>query len=93
MLYFRSDTLNVSMVLEKLQDYKQDIDFRKLKLYAIRYSLSMVREIGFLLDRIEVETDDLYKTTNIKGNSYSKMTSTADAFNAKWRIYYDSQLT
>jgi predicted transcriptional regulator of viral defense system len=93
MLYFRSNTLTASVVLEKLQEHRQDIDFQKLKDYSKDYSLSMVREVGFLLDKLNIETDDLYTSTNVKENSYSKMTSNADTFNAKWRFYYDSKLT
>jgi predicted transcriptional regulator of viral defense system len=93
MLYYRSNTLTASVVLEKLREHRQDIDFDKLKSYAERYSLSMVREVGFLLDQLEVETGDLQMFAGIKGNTYSKMSKDADTFNAKWRLYYDSQLT
>lgn len=93
MLYFRSNTLTASLVLEKMREYQRDINFTKLKDYAKRYSLSMVREIGFLLDRLNMKTDDLYASSNVKENSYSKMTASADAFDAKWRFYYDSNLT
>jgi predicted transcriptional regulator of viral defense system len=93
MLYFRSNTLAASVVLEKLKEHQQDIDFEKLKDYAGRYSLTVVREIGFLLDRLGIETDDLYEASTIKENSYSKMSKEADIFNAKWRFYYDSKLT
>lgn len=93
MLYFRSNTATVSIVLEKLREYQSDIDIKKFKDYAKRYSLSMVRKVGFLLDRLNIETDDLYASSNIKKNSYSKMTAGADMFDAKWRFYYDSNLT
>jgi predicted transcriptional regulator of viral defense system len=93
MLYFRSNTATVSIILEKLRKYQHDIDIKKFKDYAKRYSLSMVREIGFLLDRINIATDDLYASSNVKKNSYSKMTADSDMFNAKWRFYYDSNLT
>jgi hypothetical protein len=52
-----------------------------------------VREIGFLLDQLQVETDDLYTVVHTKGSSYSKMSKDADTFNAKWRLYYDARLT
>ncbi len=93
MLYFRSYTLNASVVLEKIGEYQHNIDFKKLKEYAKRYSLRIVREIGFLLDRLNIETEDLYQSTNVKENSYSKMAANADTFDAKWRLYYDSNLT
>lgn len=93
MLYFRSNTATASIVLEKIREYQHDIDLKKFKDYAKRYSLRVVREIGFLLDRLNIETDDLYQSVNVKENNYSKMTTNADAFDAKWRLYYDSNLT
>jgi predicted transcriptional regulator of viral defense system len=94
MLYFQStSSLTASVVLEKLQEHRHDIDFHRLKQYAQRYSLTVVREIGFLLDQLQVETDDLYTVVHTKGSSYSKMSKDADTFNAKWRLYYDARLT
>jgi len=90
LLYFRHTSMTMDIVLEKLRDYKHSLDFQKLKEYAKRYSLSMVREIGFLLDQIDVNTADLY-TARIKENSYSKISREAQTFNAKWRLYYDNR--
>lgn len=90
-LYYRSSAYAISLVLEKLETYQEDIEFGKLKAYSRRYSLGMVRKIGFLLDQIGVDTSDL-AIEEVKNNSYTKLTQDADQFNAKWRLYYDSQL-
>ena len=90
-LYFRSSAYAASLVLERLEDYRDDFDFDKLKAYSRRYSLGMVRKIGFLLDHVGVDTSD-FATEEVKNNSYAKLTTTADQFNAKWRLYYDSHL-
>lgn len=90
-LYFRSSAHAASLVLEKLETYRDDFAFDRLKAYSQRYSLGMVRKVGFLLDQIGVDTSDL-ATEEIKNNSYSKLTKDADQFNAKWRIYFDSHL-
>lgn len=88
MLYFRSSSYIVDLVLEKLRNYGQEIDFKKLKEYTKLYGLSMVRKIGFLLDLIGIDTQDLYKLE--KGQKgYTKMTKNSSEFNAKWRLYYD----
>ena len=91
-LYFRSSRYAVSLVLEKLREYRDQFDFEKLKSYSTKYSLSMVRKVGFLLDQISINTTDLL-TDEVKKDSYNKFTQKADQFNAKWRIYYDSHLT
>ena len=91
-LYFRSSAYAASLVLEKLEDYREDLAFDKLKAYSRRYSLGMVRKVGFLLDQIGVDTSDL-AAEDVKSNSYTKLTQEADQFNAKWRLYYDPYLT
>lgn len=91
MLYFRSSAYAVSLVLEKLQTYQEEFDFEKLKAYSTRYSLGMVRKVGFLLDHLGVDTADLM-TAEVKKNSYNRLTQEAEQFNAKWRLYYDSHL-
>lgn len=90
MLYFRSSRYTASLVLEKLKDYTDQFDFEKLKAYSRRYSLGMVRKLGFLLDQTGIDTADLLENEQIKKNSYNKLTQTADQFNAKWRLYYDT---
>ena len=91
MLYFRTSDYAVSLVLEKLQDYQEELDFARLKAYSLRFSLGTVRKLGFLLDQVGVETADLIAQSNVKENSYNRLTHEADQFNAKWRLYYDSQ--
>ena len=68
-------------------------DFNKLKEYSIKYSLSMIRKIGFLLDQIDVDTTDLLILSESNKKSHSKLTKDSHLYNAKWRLYYDSNLT
>lgn len=91
LLYFRSSTYTASLVLEKLESSREDFDLKKLKAYSAHYSLGMVRKVGFLLDLIGVDISD-FATTEVKNNSYTRLTTTADQFNAKWRLYYDAHL-
>jgi predicted transcriptional regulator of viral defense system len=92
MLYFRTSGYSTSLVLEKLHDYRQQLDFVKLQAYAQRYGVGMVRKVGFILDYLGVDTTELYTKTEVKQNSFSKFAATDRTFNAKWRIYYDSTL-
>ena len=90
-LYYRATDYAVSLVLEKLMDYAEQFDFAKLKVYSARYSLGMVRKVGFLLDHLGIDTTDLWRA-DVKKNSYTKLTQDAHQFNAKWRLYYDAHL-
>ncbi|MCX5782431.1 MAG: hypothetical protein NT145_06990 [Elusimicrobia bacterium] len=91
MLYFRSNSYTISLVMEKLKDHKQDIDFLLLKEYALKFGAGIIRKIGFLLDVVGVNTDDLHKKVAGK-NSYDRLTKGSKKFNAKWRIYFDDKL-
>ncbi len=88
MLYFRSTSHYASLVWGKLNDYKQKIDFNLLKKYAAKFTLDVIRQIGFFLDRINIDTSDLEKL--VKGKlGYSKMTKNAKEFSSKWRLYFE----
>jgi len=91
MLYFRKNSYNISLIWEKLNEYRRNFDFNKLIRYAKRFNDTIIRQVGFLLDKLGVETEDLYQI--IKGkNSYSIMTHGSSQFNGKWRLYYDHKI-
>ncbi len=90
-LYFRSSGVNVDLVLEKLREYGENIDFKQLKTYSKAFGLKFVREVGFLLDLLQIDTNDLYENERIR-KGYSKMSVNSSDFNAKWRLYYDSHI-
>jgi len=92
MLYFRSSDYVITLVLEKLKEYKEQFDFKKLKNYAAKYSLSMIRKVGFLLDQIGIDTADLLILSESNKKSHNKLTRTSDLYSTKWRLYYDSSL-
>ena len=88
MLYFRKNAGNISLVWEKLAGFKDRLDFNRLTKYALRFNRGIVREVGFLLDRLGVETIDLYE--RVRGDkSYIRMTKDAREFDSKWRVYFD----
>lgn len=89
-LYFRADTYSIDLVLEKLKENKSDFDFEKMQDYALKYSLTVKRRLGFLLDLIGIEASRLLKEVK-KHSGYSKLTEKSNKFNAKWRIYYETR--
>lgn len=90
-LYFRSNQYYASLVWEKLKSYKNMLDFDLLKQYAAKFNLDVIRQIGFFLDQLRIETRDLLKTISGK-TSYSRMTKKSKNFNAKWRLYFDHSI-
>ena len=91
MLYFRSNAYNVSLIWEKLSEYKRDFDFDLMKEHAKKFNLSVIRQVGFFLDRLNIDTEDLHKLIARK-NNYGKMTKDCTDFDAKWRLYFDHKL-
>lgn len=90
-LYFCSNDYYKSLVWEKLSDYKHDLNFYELMQYAERFNLSIIRQIGFFLDKLGIDTNNLYELTwNKRG--YSKMTSNSETFDSKWRLYFDDKI-
>lgn len=87
-LYFRSNRYYASLVWEKLKEHKRMIDFDIFKKYALNFNLDIMRQAGFFLDRLGIETDDLSRAVSGR-TGYSKMTKESKKFDAKWRLYFD----
>lgn len=90
-LYFKNDTYSMDLLLEKLRKAADRIDFRKLFSYAWKFPCATKRKLGFILDLLKINTEDLHKSIETKG--YSKLTSGSKKFNAKWRLYYEDRFT
>jgi predicted transcriptional regulator of viral defense system len=91
-LYLRKNAAALSLILEKLRDYKHVFDFSKMVDYAKTYNLTTLRNLGFLFDTIDVSSDALYELAHRNMRGFSKMHAHASTFNAKWRLYYDPRV-
>lgn len=90
MLYFRVGSYNITLIVEKLKEYKQAINFVRMKEYAVKYGVGFVRKVGFLLDQLSVDTVDLHSQLTGK-NGYAKFSADSNKFNAKWRVYFNDK--
>lgn len=88
-LYFKNDTYSIDLLLEKLQKAKDRIDFKKLFIYARKFPEAAKRKLGFILDILKIDTEELRMAVGTKG--YSKLTPNSKKFNAKWRLYYEDR--
>jgi predicted transcriptional regulator of viral defense system len=90
-LYLHKDAYALNLLWETLTEHTDEFDFNKLQQYALRCTLTLRRATGFLLDRLGINSNDVY--ASVKGrNGYSRLTSEAHDFNAKWRLYYDHRI-
>jgi predicted transcriptional regulator of viral defense system len=90
-LYFKNDTYSIDLLLEKLRKAKSMLDFKKLFSYVQKFPTSTKRKLGFMLDLLGIDTEELYKTIGKKG--FSMLTPNSKKFSAKWRLYYEDRFT
>ncbi|OGI28508.1 MAG: hypothetical protein A2288_00120 [Candidatus Moranbacteria bacterium RIFOXYA12_FULL_44_15] len=87
MLNFKRTLSSIDLILEKLKDYQGSIDIDRLKELSEKQSVAVQRILGFLSDKIGVDSSYFYNSTKGK-TSNSRMTKDSKLFNAKWRLYY-----
>lgn len=90
-LYLDKSFESVNLVFEKLKEYSQELDLKKLQKYALRSGLTISRKIGFMLDQLGLDSTHLHGII-CKNRSISKLTAESKSFNAKWRLYYDNRI-
>ena len=86
-LNFRRNIYSVDLVLEKLRENKDNFDLERLFEFSQKQSLTVARILGFLMDKVGLNSANLHKQVDGKSGS-SYMTKDSKLFNAKWRLYY-----
>lgn len=90
MLAYNRTTHSIDLVMEKLREYKDNFNWERLNKFSQKQSVTVQRILGFLLDKIEVDSSYLYEMTSKSKGRSSYMTKDSKLFNAKWRLYYHS---
>ncbi|MFA4981956.1 MAG: hypothetical protein WC592_05750 [Candidatus Omnitrophota bacterium] len=90
-LYFRSNAYYASLVWEKLRENKDAMNMELLKEYAAKFTLDVIRQIGFFLDHLNIDANGLRNLVKNKGG-YSKMTENSKTFDSKWRLYFEDSI-
>ena len=88
MLAFRRTVHSIDLVLEKMREYKNDFDWDRLNELSRNQSVTVQRILGFLLDKIEIDSEYLHKLVEKNKGRSSRMTNDSKLFDAKWRLYY-----
>lgn len=87
MVNFHKSQYAIDLVIEKLQEHKNDLDMAQLNDYLNRFSLTTVKIFGLIFDLIGINSDELYELVKTKHGTHW-MLSGDSKFNAKWRLYY-----
>ena len=91
-LHFRRDSYTVDLLLEKLNEAKNEIDVSKMTDLSKAYPITLRRRLGFLFDLAGIDSGELHH--GLKGTpGFAKLTKKSNLFNAKWRIYYEDRFT
>jgi predicted transcriptional regulator of viral defense system len=90
-LYFDKSFSSASLVFEKIKDHHSELDLDKLQTYAGRSGLTALRKIGFMLDALNLNSEQAFNALKNKRGS-SRFSADSKSFNAKWRLYYDDRI-
>ncbi len=88
MIQFHRTQLSLSLVVEKLAEYRRQLDFDRLEAFLLRANLTTLRIWGHLLDAAGVDTARLHGRS-AASTSVSRATPHAHRYDARWRLYVD----
>lgn len=88
-LNFHRSVYSIDLVMEKLREYKKDLDLLLLVEYISKMSMTTIKVFGFLFDRVDIDSSQLLKLVK-RSKGAHRMASDAECFDAKWRLYYNS---
>ncbi|MDO8625903.1 MAG: type IV toxin-antitoxin system AbiEi family antitoxin [Candidatus Magasanikbacteria bacterium] len=85
---FHKSVYAIDLVIEKLREYKNNIDFAALVEHLKKFSTTTVKIFGFIFDLLGIDSSDLFTLVKNQDGAH-RMVANAKKFNAKWRLYYD----
>lgn len=88
MVHFHKNKLAIDIVIEKVKEYKDELNHARFIEYLSKFSTTTIKIFGFIFDLLSIDTNELHKF--IKNNHGTHWMTVHDKkFNAKWRLYYD----
>lgn len=87
-LYFHKSKYGIDLVIEKLQQYKGELNPNLLVEFVSKYPPTTKKIVGFIFDLLKYDSTAIHKLDTQNRGSY-RMLPSASKFNAKWRLYYD----
>jgi predicted transcriptional regulator of viral defense system len=89
LIQFHRTRYSADLVLEKLVEYKGEIDFEKLIAFLLRATLTTQRIFGFLLDLAGIKSLPLINSLQGSQSISYLSKSSNNTYNHKWKLYYD----
>src|SRR5271157_760182 len=86
MVNFHKSQYSIDLVIEKLLDYKTDLDLTRLTEYLRRFPITTIKTFGVILDLLGMDSERLHGLVKPVGTNWMLPGDTK--FNAKWRLYY-----
>lgn len=87
MVNFHKSQYSIDLVIEKLIEHKNDLDFKQLNEFLNQTSTTTKKIFGLSFDLIGINSDELYKSLENRRTPHW-MFPGDKKFNAKWRLYY-----
>jgi predicted transcriptional regulator of viral defense system len=93
LIQFHRSRYSTDLVLEKLIDFREDIDHQKLVEYVFKANLTTRRIMGFLIDCAAMDSSSIHQTVFNKKSTSSITQSEHNLYNSKWKLYYDQHFS
>ena len=90
LIQFHRTRYSTDIVIEKLLDYQDQIDFYKLNDFLLQANLTTRRIFGFLFDMAGIDSQKLLDSVQSRKSVSSITKSEDNIYNHKWKLYYDS---
>ncbi|MEI7579202.1 MAG: type IV toxin-antitoxin system AbiEi family antitoxin [bacterium] len=85
---FSRSNISVDMVIEKITEFKDQINFIRLNEYLSKSPIAVQKIFGFILDLLGIESGEILKMLN-KNDSRVYLVRGSNNYNSKWNVYYD----
>ncbi|MBI9046909.1 MAG: hypothetical protein JEZ06_20655 [Anaerolineaceae bacterium] len=93
LIQFHRSRYSTDLVLEKLVEFKQELDLQIFVVFTMKANLTTRRIIGFLMDCADLDTSEIHNTV-LKKKSNSFITkSEHNLYNSKWKLNYDQHFS
>jgi predicted transcriptional regulator of viral defense system len=89
LIQFHRTRYSADLVLEKLVEYKGEVDFEKLNSFLLKANLTTQRIFGFLLDLAGINSLPLLNSIQDSPSVSYLSNSENNTYNHKWKLYYD----
>lgn len=90
MVNFHKSVYAVDLVIEKLREHRNDLEFVRLNEYLEKFPMTTIKIFGFIFDLLHIDSSQLLHIATRQRSGTHRMMASADVFNAKWRLYCDA---